>query len=149
MRDFQRAKARLIIETGIKNEFFFVWSFICGLRDEIQNSINLFKPKTLDEAFNLALEIEVAVGPVEKKMGFLKPQCQSNFRPAHTTNSISSNVKNSKPSDSGVRRMTETSIPHKLTLNPKPSNNQYTKPSSNLSIDQKRALGLCYKCNEK
>lgn len=58
---------------------FHLWS-------EIQNSINLFKPKTLDEAFNLALEIEVVVGPVDSRVGFLKPQYYSNSKPTPSTN---------------------------------------------------------------
>lgn len=65
VREFQRAKARLLAETGIKHEYFFVWSFVCGLKEDIQNSIHLFKP--LNEAFNLAVEIEIAFGPNEKK----------------------------------------------------------------------------------
>lgn len=35
-----------------------------------------------------------------------------------------------------------------MNLNPKPYN-QYPKTSHNLSNEQKRALGLCYRCNEK
>lgn len=83
--EYQRAKTRLLVETGIKSEFFFVWSFISGLRDEIQNSISLFRPKTLDDAFNLALELEVAVNPGEKKMGFLKTSYSLPYKPMHTT----------------------------------------------------------------
>lgn len=30
IREYQRAKTRLLVEIGIKSEFFFVWSFISG-----------------------------------------------------------------------------------------------------------------------
>lgn len=44
----------------------FLYEFICGLKEKIQNSMNLFKPETLNKAFNLALELEVVVGPSDK-----------------------------------------------------------------------------------
>lgn len=86
IRDFQRAKSRLLVEIGITQEYFFVWSFISGLRDEIQNSMNLFKPQTLSEAFNLALELEVVVRPTDKKPLFFKPQGHTSYKPPYNPN---------------------------------------------------------------
>ncbi|XP_078168441.1 uncharacterized protein LOC144562946 [Carex rostrata] len=124
-------------------ELFFVWSFICGLQDEIQHSINLFKPNTLDEAFNLALEIEVAVSPIEKKASFLRPQqqYQPNFKPIN-----SPNLRTNRYPEVGVKRVTDPSPPYKPNFN---SKTIPPKQPSTLSIEQKRALGLCYRCGEK
>lgn len=143
VREFQRAKSRLMIQTGIKNEYFFVWSFICGLKDDIQHSINLFKPNTLDEAFNLALEIEVAVNPIAKKASFLKPQPQypSNFKSLNSTN-----LRTIRYPEVGVKRLPEPSPQYKPNVH---SKTFPPKQPSTLSIEQKRALGLCYRCGEK
>lgn len=101
VREFQIAKVRLLVESGIKQEYFFVWSFVCGL-EEIENSIHLFKLQTLNEAFNLALEIEIAIGHSDKRPTFLRTQPTSNPRP-HTI----INYKNpmTRPPDGGYRRV--------------------------------------------
>jgi hypothetical protein len=71
VRNFQRAKARLMAQMGIKGEFHYVWNIIGGLKEEIRKPITLFKPKTLSEAINMAFEIEETVTLSEKKGGFL------------------------------------------------------------------------------
>ncbi|XP_078150323.1 uncharacterized protein LOC144545634 [Carex rostrata] len=74
IRVFEKAKCRLLAETSIKNEYFYMWSFISGLKEELQNTITLFKPQTLNEAFSVAQELEVVVGPTDKEPVFIKPQ---------------------------------------------------------------------------
>lgn len=140
VREFQRAKARLLAETGIKQEYFFVWSFICGLKEEIQNSIHLFKPQTLNDAFNLALELEISIGPGEKRPTFLRSQPTQNVR-HHTFTTHKTPM--FKPSE------TEPSI---KKIGAQPTFNKpflSTEPNSTLTIDQKRAMGLCFRCNDK
>jgi len=134
IKEFQRAKSRLLAETGIQNEYFFVWSFICGLREELQNSINLFKPKTLNEAFNLALEMEIVLGSSDKKPSFLRSSTIPNYKPQA--------VQHYRPGqipDGGLRRNVEAPVINKPT----------PKTQNNLTLDQKRALGLCFRCGDK
>jgi hypothetical protein len=72
IREFQKAKSRLLIHTGMKNEYHYVWNFIGGLREDIQKSINLFKPKSLNKTFNFSLEIEEVINPVDKRVEFIR-----------------------------------------------------------------------------
>lgn len=134
MKEFQRAKARLLADTGIKNEFFYLWSFISGLKEEIQNSINLFKPKTLNEAFNLALELEMVVGPTDKKLSIIKPQNTFSFKPSNFQN-----FKPAKALEGVVKKTVDTPPTYKPPI----------KPQNHLTLDQKRAMGLCFRCNDK
>lgn len=57
IREFQRAKARLLMQAGVKSDFFFTWAFVSRLKEYIQKPMSLFKPKSLDDAFNVALEM--------------------------------------------------------------------------------------------
>jgi hypothetical protein len=131
--EFKRAKSRLMAETSIKNDYFYTWSFISGLKEELQTTINLFKPQNLNEAFNVAQEVEMAVGPSDKKPLFLRPQNTIPVRPI-------------KPPDSTARRWPPGPQTHNQSRPPpRPQQN----PQQNLTIDQKRNLGLCFRCNEK
>ncbi|XP_078167208.1 uncharacterized protein LOC144561976 [Carex rostrata] len=80
-----------------------------GLKVELQNPIQLFKPKSLNDAINLALEVEEIIGPTDKRLNLFKPQTTFNSKPP-----LNQNFRPNRPPD-----------------------------------NHKRAMNLCYKCNEK
>jgi hypothetical protein len=43
-----------------------------GIKRGYTKSINQFKPKILNKAFNVALEIKDAINPVDKRVEFIK-----------------------------------------------------------------------------
>jgi Ty3 transposon capsid-like protein len=147
IREFQKAKSRLLIHTDIKNEYHYVWNFIGGLREDIQKSINLLKPKYLNKAFNFALEIEESINPVDKRVEFIRQ-----IPVAPTKAPLYLTYKHSKPVENNVRPIKEpiqAIQTTKVNLNPRKPNFQYHKSPTNYTSEQKKALGLCYKCSEK
>ena len=68
IKHFSRAKARFMSQLGIVNEVFYKESFIGGLRDDIQNQIRLFHPPSLEDAFQIAKEIEVSPGTSSRRI---------------------------------------------------------------------------------
>ena len=128
IKQFQKAKARLICRTRIKNEDFYLLGFIGGLKEEIKNSIDLFTPTNLMEAFKIAKQIELSHEGFPKKTQNVVKQFSA------MTSRINRNQ------EFGNKINTENT-----QLVQKPRSNA---PNS-LSIEQMRALGLCFRCKEK
>lgn len=124
MDQFERLKSRLLLVHRQFSELDFVDAFISGLNGEIKPFVKAFKPITLEEAFEYALHMESATDNQYKR-----------FKGITKVSSIqsSTSVQNNrdKAPMSGQR------------VN---SGNFHTR---NALVDQRRALGLCFKCGEK
>jgi hypothetical protein len=124
-------------QTNIRGEFYYVWNFIGGLKEEIRKHIGLFQPKTLNNAINLAFEIEKTVNVGVKSKPFFKSTISQ-----PTKQPFFSTYKSLKTLDLATK-----SIP--LLHSTKPQLANSPKNISNLTYDEKRALGLCFICNDK
>lgn len=121
--NFMRAKARLMQRTQIDHEDFYVGSFIGGLKEEIRNSIDLFETPTLKIAISYARKIEVTIDGSTKRWSSYKP-----------------------PTVQRVIKGTETVQFRRLGEGPQKA---LTHNPTQLTIEQKKSMGLCFKCNEK
>ncbi|KAJ1689340.1 hypothetical protein LUZ63_013495 [Rhynchospora breviuscula] len=128
IRQFERAKSRLIGETKIRNTTFFVQGFVEGLREEIRYAVEVLDPVTLNQAFNFARKAELNLEGVDRRNRTL--QRVSNFQ----------NNKLSKDPDDNWKRGPTNSTNF-------PKENPSTGPG--MTREQMRALKLCYYCKEK
>ncbi|KAD3066393.1 hypothetical protein E3N88_34273 [Mikania micrantha] len=112
---------------------FLIRCFISGLRQDLKQSVLIHKPKTLDEAMDLAQLHETRV-QFEKGMGRLSLGSTKPLLPTPATPPLSSPIPsvNTKPGN-------PTSIPATVGF-------KRLTPSE---IAHKRSLGLCYRCDEK
>ncbi|KAJ3685492.1 hypothetical protein LUZ61_014656 [Rhynchospora tenuis] len=128
IKQFEKARARLITETQFKNENFYILGFMGGLREDICCAVDSFEPRTLVQAYRHARNAEVIIDGPEKKGRMLA-------RTVSTTQ-----FSNNKGNNGFQRRPAQP-----LPMLKAGANN--SKPP--LSMEQRRALGLCYWCDEK
>ncbi|KAJ1690028.1 hypothetical protein LUZ63_014183 [Rhynchospora breviuscula] len=128
IRNFERAKSRLISETKIRNTNFFVQGFVEGLKEEIRYAVEVHDPVTLNQAFNYARKAELNLEGIDKRNRVL-----SKF-------SIAPPIKFSKDNDPSARKWIPPQLSTAIT---NPSNLQ------EMSREQMKALKLCYYCKEK
>lgn len=125
IRAFLKAKTRLFCKTQIDHEEFYLGCFISGLKEEIKNTIDLFDPSTLNQAFDYARKIETTLEGAAKRNSY------------HSKPPFSSQPKLLKYNEGGAPKWSE-------------GQNQSNRKTGNpLTIEQKKALGLCFRCNEK
>ncbi|KAJ4754640.1 polyprotein [Rhynchospora pubera] len=128
IKQFEKARARLITETQFRNENFYILGFMGGLREDICCAVDSFEPRTLAQAYRHARNAEVIIdGPEKKGRVGVRPVTTAQFQ----------NNRN----NSGFQRKLSQPLP---MLKPGLNN---SKPP--LTMEQKRALGLCYWCDEK
>lgn len=120
---FEGAKSKLLLENRHLTESFFVDAFISGLKEKIQPLVRAFKPEELTDAYELSLHIETASENQCKKM------------------------RNSPKAIINFNTHTRTNFERNKLMAPKADNAGTS--TRNTLIDQRRALGLCYKCGEK
>ncbi|KAJ4748790.1 polyprotein [Rhynchospora pubera] len=125
-RQFERAKARLIGETKIRNSTLFIQGFIEGLKDEIRYAVEVLDPVTLNQAFNFARKAELNLEGVDRRNRSIHFKTPFQFN---------------KPTK-------ETDIPFKKNTSAV-SQGGMPLSSAELSREQLRALKLCYYCKEK
>ncbi|KAJ4764940.1 polyprotein [Rhynchospora pubera] len=126
IRQFERAKSRLIGETKIRNTSFFIQGFIEGLKEEIRYVVEVLNPVTLNQAFHFARKAELNLESVDRRPKQFKP---TGFVP----------FKHSQDPP-GVKILPNT-IPT--------PNSTGTLGPKEMTREQMRALRLCYWCKEK
>ncbi|KAJ1688260.1 hypothetical protein LUZ63_019650 [Rhynchospora breviuscula] len=126
IKKFEKAKTRLMFETKIRNMPFYVMGFVSGLKDELRHAVDILDPVTLNQAYQFAKKAELHLDGLEKRY---KITAKTNYF---------------QPSDKSVP--TQSTRPHRFFPDKKliPGHN-----SKSLTLDQKKALGLCFWCNEK
>ncbi|KAJ1700090.1 hypothetical protein LUZ63_008602 [Rhynchospora breviuscula] len=134
IRQFERAKSRLIKETKIRNMSFFIQGFIEGLKDEIRHAVEVLDPISLNQAFHFARKAKLNLEGVDRRnRNWIKPTVsQSNHQ---------SNPQPIKTIPFYDKKLLQPSLPKPVVL-----------PSSNfnsMSRDQMRQLGLCFYCGDK
>ncbi|KAJ4811165.1 polyprotein [Rhynchospora pubera] len=118
---FDGLKARMMHERPYLPIEFYVSSFIEGLREEIRSMVTMFNPKSLNEAYKYAKLYEGVTDTQIRRAKFI-PKPVTVAGPVKRDN-------NEKASIGGGKF-------------------QKSWTSSN-SYEQRRALNLCHKCNEK
>ncbi|KAJ1699376.1 hypothetical protein LUZ63_007888 [Rhynchospora breviuscula] len=128
IRQFERAKSRLIGETKIRNPTLFIQGFIEGLKDEIRYAVEVLNLVTLNQAFNFARKAELNLEGVDRRN-----------RTVYTKSPFQG-TKFSKEIDTLPRKSnaTTSSVQGGLPVS-----------SKEMSREQLRALRLCYYCKEK
>ncbi|KAJ4795033.1 polyprotein [Rhynchospora pubera] len=134
IKQFERAKSRLIGETKIRNSDFFIQGFIEGLKDEIRYAVELLDPASLNQAFNFARKAELNLEGVDKRNKQWTKT--STYQPTRTDNTGPA----IKLKDFTDKKLLPTLPQASL---PPPSN------FNNMTRDQMRQQGLCFYCGEK
>ncbi|KAG8365939.1 hypothetical protein BUALT_Bualt17G0024100 [Buddleja alternifolia] len=120
------------------NEPYAISCFLAGLKNEIEVQVRMFKPKSLQEAVSLAKLQEQAIFLAQKRQ-------QSNTKTQYSSSRSSPIL----PTPS------YSSFPNPLpnyTSKSQPditSNNKQGRRLTPQEIDEKRAKGLCFLCDEK
>ncbi|WKA01485.1 hypothetical protein VitviT2T_019765 [Vitis vinifera] len=132
--------------------------FLSGLIDELQMPVRMFKPQTLADAYSLARLQEIAVAalqnkpkPVSKGPSLYSPTT-NHYTKATPITSISQNATNlsnttfPKTTNAGLLPLPpSTNIPK---TNPRITTRNH-RNFSNRDLDERRAKGLCFWCDEK
>jgi Ty3 transposon capsid-like protein len=129
IRDFSKAKSKLLSQDMHYDDKFFLMYFLSGLKEEIQNTVTFQNPQTLKDAFIVAKQVELMINSYEKK---IKPIVKP----------FASQLKVYRPTDALDTKITSQPLPLTTTQN------AHSKHNS-LTIEQKRAMGLCFRCNDK
>ncbi|XP_078157488.1 uncharacterized protein LOC144553264 [Carex rostrata] len=133
---FLQARARLTYKRKITSEDFYVEGFISGLKDEIRHTIELFHPSTVNDAIRFARQIELSIDSTIKKVSnVIRP---NQYQPRNQFQHSSTDTKWKDKGQMIQRPNPGLEIPKLVP-----------KPTTSLSLDQKRSLGLCFKCDEK
>jgi Retroviral aspartyl protease/Retrotransposon gag protein len=136
-----RIKARVISHQYSKEEYYLL-GFLSGLKEEIADAVILYNPVTLKHAYKLARQIEKSLHS-QSRMRQIEKSLHSQSRMLNPFNKhvlyspVTSNVAQTKPRDD--------KIGSSLTDNIK-----ITDPIANpLTLEQKRSLGLCFRCGDR
>ncbi|XP_078173280.1 uncharacterized protein LOC144567100 [Carex rostrata] len=132
--NFLQARARLTYKKKITSEDFYVEGFVSGLKEELRHTIELFNLSTVNDAIRYARQIELSIDNTVKKANAVGKTSQ--YQTRHQYQSIDNRWK-----DKGQllpRLSAKPEIPKILN-----------KSSNSMSLDQKRLLGLCFRCEEK
>ncbi|KAG8391057.1 hypothetical protein BUALT_Bualt01G0148300 [Buddleja alternifolia] len=121
------------------NEAYAISCFLDGLKNEITVQVRMFKPKSLQEAMSLAKLQEQAIMLADKRV-YSNSRTQSTFPRTYTTNSTP--IIQSAPSSNSQDLLPKTSNP--MTNSAKPG-----KRLTPQELEEKRAKGLCFLCDEK
>jgi Retrotransposon gag protein len=123
IEQFEKLRSRILLEGRNFSERDFMDSFISGLKGELKPMVMTFKPPSLVSAYEYALYMESAVEIQQKRW-------RTNNKVPLTT-SVFPKAYNDKGPSAAT----------------KPNSGNATTKST--LIDQRRALGLCFKCGDK
>lgn len=130
MQEFQDSFEELLNRVELP-ESYAISCFLSGLKEEIQLAVRMFMPKTLSHTYCLAKLEELKIQAAKKNRPSVKPM--------------------GNPSSPSQKWNTSQAVPL-LTHPGKPTEGIQKRPPRILSaaeMDEKRAKGLCYWCNDK
>jgi Ty3 transposon capsid-like protein len=119
---FDKLRSRLLLERRKFSEVDYIDAFVGGLKGEIKSFVKLFKPVTIEEAFESALHVEDALESQSRKFKFASKSSPVVFPNNTKVTHEKSNFQLHKP----------------LPIQPNKS-----------LIEHRRALGQCFKCGER
>ena len=150
------------LESYIK-EFDMLWNraqisekqalvfFLGGLEIEIKNLVKMFEPKSLKQAYNLARLHNNTLTYRKVTPHYPKAQGQGNSFPQSMKPCYPANIH--KTSTSPYKPPTQALLPTPTTLAPNPNttypNHKPSRPIRTREMDERRAKGLCFWCDEK
>ncbi|GAA0164563.1 hypothetical protein LIER_20164 [Lithospermum erythrorhizon] len=79
---FEELKGFMISLDRNYDELYWISSFISGLKEELQEAVNMFKPTSLIESFDLTLGHEKQISTLTTKLKFTRYSPKSNFSPS-------------------------------------------------------------------
>jgi Retroviral aspartyl protease/Ty3 transposon capsid-like protein len=129
INSFECIKARVSAKQYIDEEFYHL-GLLSGLRDEIAYAVLLYNPQILKQAFKLARQIEKSL---DSQIKLFKPTTKF-FSHASST-----------PQFKTFKSKEDKTAPNNIE-GPKVSESSST---TNLTLEQKRTLGLCFRCGDK
>lgn len=128
---FEEHKAVIDVAHLMLDEPYSVSSFISGLNEELRPVVTIKEPTTINRAAEKAKLQELALEAIFKKQRMV-------------TRGL--NTSNPQVGSGGGFKAT-SSVPQKGHMMPKTTQNPAHVKS--LSLEQKRLLGLCFRCGEK
>jgi Retroviral aspartyl protease/Ty3 transposon capsid-like protein len=127
IRNYERINARVLAKQYAEEEFYLL-GFLSGLNEEIADAVLLYSPTTLKQAYILARQVEKSIDSHNKMFKHLpKPSYSSHFQPK-------------------TYKSCEDPVPSSSSMPTQPIVQNSTKQ---LTLDQKKTLGLCFRCGEK
>jgi Retroviral aspartyl protease/Ty3 transposon capsid-like protein len=127
IRNYERIKVRVLAKQYAKEEFYLL-GFLSGLNEEIADDVLLYSPTTLKQVYKLARQVEKSIDSHNKMFKHLpKPSYSSPFQPK-------------------TYKSREDPVPSSSSLPTQPIVQNLTKQ---LTLDQKKTLGLCFRRGEK
>ncbi|KAJ3704876.1 hypothetical protein LUZ61_008581 [Rhynchospora tenuis] len=123
IRQFEKAKSRLIAETKINSSCLFIQGFLEGLKEEIRYAVEVLNPITLNQAFNYARKIELNLESMDKRIT--------------TTRAIT------YPQNHFAKKPMNL-----IKAGPTTPSSSGPLVSKEMTREQMRALRLCYYCKE-
>ncbi|KAJ4753430.1 polyprotein [Rhynchospora pubera] len=128
VKQFERIKSRVLQVTGAFSEDEFLVGFISGLREDIKGMVKLLKPPSLIDAYEYALQYEETQDSQSRRLRMGMKQNITSPNP----------VSKNKPVE-WKKEGANTNGGYK--------GGNYNQ--NKMSLEQKRALGLCYNCHER
>ncbi|KAJ4745297.1 polyprotein [Rhynchospora pubera] len=128
IKKFEKARCRLLMVKPHLDEEFFIAGFVSGLKEELKHTVMMFEQKDLQGVYNCAIRVEAAHESQNKKAKEVvrNPKFQKlNF---------------TKSRNDVEKKENQWQKPWQPN-----TNNNY----QGMTFQQRRALGLCDKCNEK
>ncbi|KAJ1702741.1 hypothetical protein LUZ63_002520 [Rhynchospora breviuscula] len=127
IKHFDGLRGKLMHERPYLPNDFYVSAFIEGLKEDIRPLVTMFNPKSLNEAYKYARQTEQFQEGQARKLRF-----------------------NPKPQNSITYPKTKESDDRRLTMQVHPQKNWPVNTGyKNATYEQKRALGLCTRCDAK
>ena len=115
--------------------------FLGGLEIEIKNLVKMFEPKSLKQAYNLARLHNNTL--THRKITPIYPPP---VKPTYTANTPKPEINPGKQSSQALLPTPTAFHPHN---NPSYSSHKPSKPIRTQEMDDRRAKGLCFWCDEK
>jgi hypothetical protein len=125
-KSYERVKARVIV-SQYSDEEYYLLGFLSGLNDEIFDAILLYNPTTLKQAYKLTRQLEKSIASHNR---MIKNVIKTNTHYSFPSRQFKPREDNTLPS---------SSFPVQPSDQP---------DAKQLTLDQNKALGLCYKCGE-
>ena len=156
LEEFTEHKQEGDLESYIK-DFDMLWNraqiaerqalvfFLGGLEIEIKNLVKMFEPKSLKQAYNLARLHNNTL--THRKITPHYPRSQSQMGPNSQPTRV--NISPNHPSTNNIPQKTSTAaiLPNPTSFNP--NQQRPIRPIRTKEMDDRRAKGLCFWCDER
>ncbi|XP_026454759.1 uncharacterized protein LOC113355983 [Papaver somniferum] len=132
-------------------ESFYTLSFISGLKDEIRNTVKMFKPETTSEAFFLSRMQQASMCHQPKPLKtFFRPFVPTPLSVAHPASAIKPFFSSSLTSNKQNTSVTTPIVTHPTTPTKTSPDNSIPpiKRLTHAQMQVRKDKGLCYNCDE-